>query len=282
MALPNFIIIGAQKAGTCSLYEYLSLHPQIFMSREKELDFFVQERNWGKGIDWYESQFPSTAPARGEASPLYTNWPEYDGVPERIHSIIPDAKLIYLVRDPVQRMVSQYVMDCGLGYTDLSFADAVRNLNDDNPLFCRSKFFAQISQYLRYFPKSSLCVVSLDMLRAKPGQVMQMVFRFLGVDESFSSPNFSRVYFSSELFRLRTRVGRFVDRFLGTRQKVPLALLTYPLSRWEKCSKHWPFSTAVAKPVLEPALKHRLADGLKDDVARLREWTGCPFETWSL
>lgn len=101
---PNLVVIGAAKCGTTSLHEYLNAHPQIAMSREKELDFFVAEKNWSRGLDWYEAQFED-APIRGESSVSYAAFPEYQGVPERIVRALPDARVIYLVRDPVERVV---------------------------------------------------------------------------------------------------------------------------------------------------------------------------------
>ena len=77
------------------------------MSREKELHFFVERKNWGRGLDWYESQF-SAAPVRGVSSPGYSAFPLYEGVAERMAETIPHAKLVYLVRDPVERIVSHY------------------------------------------------------------------------------------------------------------------------------------------------------------------------------
>ncbi len=73
------------KCGTTSLYYYLNCHPEIFMSREKELNFFVKEKNWPKGIGWYQSQFRSKAKIQREASPSYTSFPQWKGVPERIY-----------------------------------------------------------------------------------------------------------------------------------------------------------------------------------------------------
>ena len=82
--LPNLIIIGAAKAGTTSLPFYLGLHPHISMSKEKELDFFARERNWNKGIEWYESQFNANVQICGEASPCYTNYPILKGVADNL------------------------------------------------------------------------------------------------------------------------------------------------------------------------------------------------------
>jgi hypothetical protein len=97
--LPNLIVIGAQKSGTSSFYHYLTFHPEIFMSSHKELNFFCKELTWEKGMRWYKSHFQDkTRKIRGEVSPTYTQYPLYKGVPERMHSILPDAKLIYLIK----------------------------------------------------------------------------------------------------------------------------------------------------------------------------------------
>src|ERR671915_544163 len=97
--LPNLIVIGAMKSGTTSLHNYLSLHPEIFMTEVKEPSFFTLEGNWWRGREWYEAQFPVAAKIRGESSPDYTKHPRHAGAPERMHAMIPDAKLVYLLRD---------------------------------------------------------------------------------------------------------------------------------------------------------------------------------------
>src|SRR5689334_9595383 len=99
-ALPNVIVIGGLKCGTTSLHHYLNLHPEIEMSRPKELNFFVEELNWDLGPDWYAAHFNASAPVRGETSPHYTARPRYDGVAERMRATLDDARLIYMVRDP--------------------------------------------------------------------------------------------------------------------------------------------------------------------------------------
>jgi hypothetical protein len=102
------MIIGAAKAGTTSLHRYLDQHPSIFMSRQKELKLFSRD-DWREHLDWYRGQFPSTLPVRGESSPVYSMDPWFPGVPERVKELLPDALLVYLVRDPVERLVAQYV-----------------------------------------------------------------------------------------------------------------------------------------------------------------------------
>ncbi len=282
MALPNFIVVGAQKAGTTSLYNYLMLHPQIFMSREKELNFFIQEKNWLRGIDWYESNFGSSAPQRGEASPLYASWPEHAGVPERMHAVVPDAKLLYLVRDPIQRIISHYVMDYGRGMEDRDITDALHNLDETNVLVCRSKYYLQIQQYLSIFKEQNICIVSLDDLQADPQQTLGKIFRFLGVDEFFVSPGFSRIHHPSSVYRRPIWMVRLLKRALGNwawgrRESLPRFLCD------GLCPMFYPyFSYPVVKPCLTPVLRQRLVDCLKDDVDRLRTLTGNRFEKWSL
>src|SRR5689334_4168641 len=93
-ALPNLIIIGGLKCGTTSIHHYLGLHPEINMSKPKELNFFVAELNWDLGLGWYEGRFDGRFSVRGESSPHYTNLPYFKGVPERIERQISGAKLI--------------------------------------------------------------------------------------------------------------------------------------------------------------------------------------------
>ena len=107
--LPTFITIGAMKCGTHSLHQYLDLHPEIAMSQRKELNFFLTEAKFAQGLEWYSAQIAGNGTARGESSPNYSKCHMFPGVAERMHATLPDIKLIYLVRDPVERAVSHYV-----------------------------------------------------------------------------------------------------------------------------------------------------------------------------
>ena len=117
MTLPTFLIIGTMKGGTTSLYRYLRQHPEVFMPERKELNFFVdeyagppidppEERNWSRGITWYEHQFADAERERavGEASANYSRHPTYPGVAERIAAVVPNVKLIYVMRNPIDRV----------------------------------------------------------------------------------------------------------------------------------------------------------------------------------
>lgn len=275
--LPNLVIIGAMKSGTTSLHYYLNLHPQISMSREKELDFFIRQRNWHKGVGWYKSHFVGKAQIRGESSPNYTMYPFFDGVAERMHSTIPDARLIYIVRDPIKRIISQYIHN----YTDRrdhrTLDEAVRHFSNANPYIIRSKYFMQLEEYFKYFPGGNILVVTAEDLYEQRTKTLQEIFNFLDVDAKFYSPNFCRTMHRSAEKWPKNRGGlllkwlaeEYVPRVFSTHTRMKLGKMLF-----------LPFSGRVEKPTLNPTLLEELIDYLKDDIDRLREYTGCDFKDW--
>jgi hypothetical protein len=206
LALPTFLTIGAHKCGTTALHEYLGRHPEIHMSRTKELHFFVDEVNWRRGTDWYESYFPSaTTKVRGESSPSYTNYPTYAGVPERAFSVIPTAKLIFCVRDPIERIKSHFRMERARAPEPRPFSEVVmRNL--DNPYVNQSRYWFQIKQWLNFYGFARVLVLSQEDLNRNRRQTLQRVFAFLGVDPLFDHPSFS-VRHNTSGERERVRFG---------------------------------------------------------------------------
>jgi hypothetical protein len=146
-ALPNRLVIGGLKCGTTSLHHYLSLHPEVSMSRPKELNFFVAELNWELGSEWYASHFDRDARVRGETSPHYTNLPRFDGVAGRMRELLgAGARIVYMVRDPIERMLSHYFHNLGGGYDSRPIEQA---LGDPGSAYiARSRYAMQIAPYL--------------------------------------------------------------------------------------------------------------------------------------
>jgi hypothetical protein len=276
--LPNLIVIGAAKSGTTSLHEYLDLHPEISMSREKELNFFVEELNWSRGRAWYERQF-EPAPIRGESSPAYTAYPLRPGVPERMAAALTEVRLVYVVRDPIERIVSHYVHRA-LNWADVAtIAEALADPVVREWLVKPSCYWLQLEQYFEYFPRERVLVLDSDELRAHRQETLASVFRFLGVDDSFRTTQFA-VAHNAETGRTKptrtgARVSHALDRTLGparaqvVRERAPRALKSR-------------FRSATALPVLGDDLREELADELRPEVERLRAETGLPFSGWSL
>src|SRR5436190_13204102 len=188
--LPNLIVIGGLKCGTTSFHHYLGLHPEIQMSKPKELSFFISELNWGLGLDWYASRFDRRIAVRGESSPHYTNLPRFTGVASRLHECCPDARLIYLVRDPIERLLSHWVHACGSGYETREMVPTLAN--PESPYICRSKYWMQLQPFLELFDRSQIEILTQEEMRSEREETMRKAFRFVGVDERFSSDEFGR------------------------------------------------------------------------------------------
>lgn len=279
MTLPNLLIVGAAKCGTSSLHHYLDQHPDVSMSRPKETNFFVRE-DWLERMDWYESRFDAAAAVRGEASPAYSLYPYFRQVPERAHSLVPDAKLIYLVRDPLARLVAHYVEMYGLHFEHRPFEAAVGDLEDERNLYVAgSRYATQVERYLRYFPGDRLLVLEQDELRDERQRTLRRVFGFLEVDPDFHSQDFDReLNTRAEKVRLRG-AGLLLARagLIRLGRRVPLRLRA-PLSRRVKRA----VTREIEPPRLEGELRARLSEALQPEVDRLRALTGRRFEGWPL
>jgi hypothetical protein len=273
--LPNLVVIGAMKCATTSLHYYLGLHPEICMSQEKELNFFVREGNWHKGLDWYRSHFAGDAKIYGESSPNYANYPFSQGVPERIHTLVPEVRLIYVVRDPIERIVSHYVHQYAVGREHRPLAAALADLND-NPYLCRSKYAMQLEQYVKYVPENHMLIIAQEDLYRQRAETLKRVFRFLDVDDTFDCEGFSHVKHVSKGKRRRCEAATSLEHLSED------ILERFPpfTSQNLRHLLHLSFSQKVERPVLEPQAQAGLVDALADDMHRFRQWTGLHFDSW--
>ncbi len=168
------------KAGTTSLYEYLTEHPQIEMPPVKEPNYFVEELNWTCGQRWYEEHFANVSEGRltGDVSTNYSKYPLFDGVPERMARVLPDVKLIYVMRDPVARMRSHWVHRVHAGTMREPLAETL--LGD--PFFRQCSSYAmQLERYLAHFPRERMLLLTAEELRADRQHTLKQIFEFLGV-----------------------------------------------------------------------------------------------------
>jgi hypothetical protein len=269
--LPNFLIIGAAKAGTTSLYHYLRVHPQVFMPATKELNFFVESGTWAKGRAWYERQFQAAgdAAAVGEASPNYTKHPLFAGVPGRIARLIPEVRLIYLVRHPIQRFRSGYLDEVRRGRQPNSIEASLRT---DPSIFAASNYGMQIEQYLEHFPREQLLVLAAEDLRERRAATLSRVHAFLGVEDltpSTVTEEFNRM----DRQRSVRPVALRLRRLPGVKAVARLApaparrLATRPLD--------------PARGAISPTFEDHLRGLLRDDLRRLRAYLGDEFDDWA-
>jgi len=247
-ALPNMIVIGAAKCGTTSLHQYLDLHPAISMAREKELHYFSREAVWERGRVWYESQFDPNAPVRGEASVTYTAYPWVDGVPARMHEVVPRARLLYI--------------------------EALVEL-EGNDLVERSRCHLQLTRYLEHFPGSTIHVLGLESRKADPQKVMAGVYRFLGVDPTFSSEGIGDIRNPTAINCQKGPLARALGRLA---ESAPARPFTPESRRRVGAIIYRPLTRKIDPPELDEGTRQRLETFLAPDA--FRELTGCAFPTW--
>ncbi len=201
--LPDFLIIGAQKGGTTSLYAYLSAHPNIAPALEKEVHFF--DYNFSRGEAWYRAHFPTqlekwrgTFLMTGEASPYYLFHPR-----ATLHAkqIVPHAKLIVLLRNPVERAYSQYHHQVRLGLEELSFEEAIdqeparlagefeKLISDDEyysfnyqnySYLARGMYADQLTRWFKFFPRQQFLILESQAFYAQPAPTLERALDFLG------------------------------------------------------------------------------------------------------
>ena len=247
------------------------------MSKIKELDFFVEKFNWSKGVEWYKSNFTGKAQIYGESSHNYTCYPFFDGVPERIYSVVPEAKLIYILRDPIKRIFSEYMQNYSDGRENRQIQDALKNF--DSPYIYSSKYYMQLEQYLKYFPKNNILIITQEDLYNNRQPTLQKIFSFLNVDDSFYCEEFSNMVNKSSIKRRKNRIGSLLAQLNQTD-----IVKRFPCELREKIGKIilFPFSKKIALPQVSENLRQELIDNIKDDTNRLRQYTGRDFNDWCL
>lgn len=202
--LPDFLIIGAQKAGTTSLFFYLQRHPDVFMARPKEVHFF--DYQWSRGANWYRKYFPLAAAKQasllaGEASPYYLFHPQ---APKRVAALTPEAKIIVILRNPIDRAYSQYKHSVRAGVEPLSFEDALEaeesRIGDEyaralseadyeghprNPLpiysyKARGRYAEQLHRWFDFFPREQIHIIDFSQFTTNTASEFERVVSFLG------------------------------------------------------------------------------------------------------
>lgn len=276
--LPNLVVIGAAKAGTTSLHAHLASHPQIAMSEPKELQFF-QDPDGAQWLGHYSTHFGSGTTVVGESSTMYTRAPVLPGVAERMAATVPEARLVYLVRDPVERALASYQEERFQLLDTRPATEAFADLDDPyHPYLAGSRYAAQLRGFAAHYPWERILVLSLTELREQPDTALRRVFAFLGVEEGHAVDTSVRHNEATAKFeytglghRLRNSVAATAVRRLppGARDRVRTAIrrtLSRPMER----------------PEVSAELRQRLAEQLAPDAAEFRAMTGMAVPDWSV
>lgn len=289
--LPNFIVIGAAKAGTTALYWYLSEHPAVFMSRVKETNYFaygVDDKGrllYGdpdvhrfpiKSLAEYEALFAEAggAAAVGEASPIYLECPQ---APGRIRQLLPASRLICSLRHPVERAYADYLMYLwrrGRRFEperDLSASSAWAR--PDSRWMQVSRYYEQLARYFEVFPRDQVHVFLIDDLRRNAVGAVQDVYRFLEIDPTFV-PDFKTAHNVGGVPSSRLLESVFTNRTIRS------AVEPWIPQRAADWVRNLRTRNMRKAPPLPPELRKELTDRLRADIVKTSDLIGRSLEHW--
>ncbi len=288
MTKPSFLIIGAAKSATTNLHALLCAHPHVFAPEQKELWYFARDHLYQRGMSWYLDFFKETAPDQitGESSTGYSMHGRHPHASERIAQDLPDARLIYIVRHPLDRLESSWKTDTYLGITEkLTFATAIRD--DADRWADPGLYWKQINLYRRFFPDERILVLFFDEYKRDPVTHIQRCYEFLGIDAGFAPDNRKRNQNASS--RYRSLPGWFQKAvrnplFLGVYRAMPYGSQRHArkaLLKFFNQSRRF-IGRNVEAPVWTDESRKWAANYYREDAAAFLEFYGKPRDYWDL
>jgi len=278
----NTFIVGAPKAGTTSLHHYLSQHTNVSMSSVKEPNFFSSKeveslfynsKCVDDSNDYHKLFSKEKKQIRGEASVSYLF---YENVPKRIHNYNSEAKIIIMLREPIERAFSHYLMDCRLGFCSEKLEDIIANPQSFPQYFQQylelGNYYSQLKRYQDIFGKEKLLIIFYDDFKTDTKKVMKSVFSFLQIEQQeidfsirnpFLSPSSPLISMLYKLNIIRKGVKAFMPKRL-------LSLIR------SNC-----FS-AKSKPMLSKATEQQLKAFYKSDVFQLEKLLNTDLARWNI
>jgi len=274
--LPDFIVIGAMRAGTTTMYRCLADHPEIGLSAEKETDYFLEHKYQQCSRHWYHQQFCPGFKIYGEVSPNYSKARDFPGVPPRIIAAIPRCKFIYIVRDPIERFVSQYNHTYFSGKV-LPEPDKLFGHHEWHHILDASLYFRQLSEYLNITSLESILVIEFETFIQRPQLTLKEVEKFLGVSDHVWTEATGMENSSQDLAKIPPWLLRMrTDPILVTiRRRLPKGIVRLIRRRVAAMPRR-------QVPPFSQQLREIIAAGVRDDVNKLRELTGLRLRSWSV
>jgi len=263
--LPEFIIIGAMKAGTTSLHHILDSHSEIEMTKNKEPNYYILE-DYPNSLDKYISQFGINSYIKGEASPNYAKVHLFPKIPQRIKSSAPKTKLIYIIRDPIERAISHIHHD--LLRDRLKNKNISKNIRSNSDYIMTSSYHWQLSKFLTYFKKEEILIVTLEDLQENSLKIISEICSFLNCRNSMIVNNKDKFYSSESRYLIK-----FHDSFhklIKNRKIRKLYHLIFYL-----------VNVKIPKPTLSSEDLDYMLASLSNDVSELEKFTGKTFPNWN-
>jgi len=267
--LPNFLVVGAAKAGTTALCDDLAGHPEICLSRPKETFFFNRDKVWARGVDGYRACFAHHRGERavGEGTTEYTLRGVFPAVARRVQEVLGDPRIVYVIREPLSRIESMWIELRSQGIERRPFPEAVTR---DRWYVDGSRYRYQLDAFRGFVPPDRMLVLTHDDYKADPRGVLQRVCGFLDVNDGFGFPKAGRIRYGSEGKRedtsLSSALRRHVPGFEALRDHSPEWLRTVAARTLK--------SPIAARPAWTEDLRTATWDAVADDVAAALELAG--------
>lgn len=277
---PDFIGLGAQKAGTSWIYACLHEHPEVYIP-QKDIHFFSRERNWKNGTSWYQSIF-STCPNAHKTGEYSTSYLYDAQSPKRIFDLCSNTKLIVCLRNPVDRAYSNYINDIKAGRIskDVSFLRASK----EHPEYLEQGLYAQqIVRYLEYFPKDRLLIMCYEDIKENPLGFIQEIYEFIGVSKDYNPAMLRKKINAGQVpkFLFIEKAIRTVSNTLKNLGLGRIVWLVKKLELATRLRKMNAVSQKKEKPRgVEPGEREILYSHFQADIQRLEEITGKSFKRW--
>jgi hypothetical protein len=219
---PNFLVIGAMKSATTSLCDIFARHPQMFVSDPKEPEFFCKDEIYARGLPWYESLFAGAGDrsAVGEGSTSYTKQLMFPRAAERVARHLPEARLIYIARHPLERIESHWLHLIATGIEVPPLAEALAKWPH---IVDTSLYWKQVEAFRRNFPDDRILVLFFEDFHADPGAAIARCYNFLGVDARLATAAPAEPSHVTSGMRLDGPLMRFLKRVPGARALKNLA-----------------------------------------------------------
>ena len=267
MKKPDFLIIGAMKCATSSLHEQLALQSGIFMSEPKELYFFSDDEVYTKGLDWYLSFFEQANPTDicGESTTHYTKLPTYPHTIERIKKHLPKAKFIYIMRHPIDRLISHYIHEWSLNNILIDINEAV----DQYPELIEYSYYSkQLKPYFKAFGKENVLPIFFEHLLSHPQAELERACEFIGYQ---NVPQWQEELSRQNVSHERWRKTPFREFIVNNPILEKARQLLIPKAIREQVRKSW---TMQKRPTLHSELYGELETQFNQDLGILGNWLG--------
>ncbi len=270
--LVDFLVIGAMRAGTTALHHWLTSQPDLTMAKSKESDFFIAEKNYGRGPQWYQKQFCPHTMLRGDISPNYTKRDVFKNVPARAAKANAQMKIIFIARDPVARAISHYHHSLAMGQ-NMPEPEALLGSEVGAHILATSRYFYQLQIWWDYFSADQFLILDYNQWLQAPHQAKTKLADFLGFNLTDHEQSTSRLNDSENLQKLprwwtrasQTPMGKMLRSGLSAENK-------------QKLKKHFSRKNHQPKIEFSPALRAEIYAHLEEDIELFHKATGLNFD----